>query len=423
MRHIRLKRAGLVAMTILMSCLANAQEANKAFSSKTIIDGGATPTEAMVSGAKMSLKNRSLSRKIIDYPRSSNEVVNGIEWTFYDVDGGVCIGRRSEEPAISSSTSGSVTIPSQLGGKAVVGIGRYAFATCGNITSINIPTTVTYIEESAFFNCEGLTTLSLPNSLRTIGREAFWYCRSIKSLYIPASVVSIADLAFPYWHALTSIKVDPNNPVYDSRNNCNAIIETATNTLIASCQKTVIPNTVTSLSDFAFFGCGGLKSITIPSSVTSIGYENFNCCNDLTTIQVETANPVFDSRNNCNGIIETSSNTLVAGCQSTIIPNDVVKIGNCAFWGCNNLTKITIPPSVTALEFSAFGICLNLVEITLPESVTSIGWQAFYGCQKLTSIFIPKNGRTRIFPWQAHTDPHDSINKGVNTYPYILQTL
>ena len=386
MRQIRFKRAGLVAMTFMMSCLANAQETNETFSSKTI-DGRATPTEAMVSGAN----KRRASRKIIECPAATKEVVNGIEWSYYDGDGGVCIGSMSEEPAIPNTTLGAVTIPSMLGGKTVVGIGQCAFVNCKNITSINIPNTVTYIGESAFFNCEGLTTLSLPNSLKTIERRAFWYCRSIKSLYIPASVVSISDLAFPYWYELTSIKVDTNNPIYDSRNNCNAIIETASNTLIASCQKTVIPNTVTSLSDYAFFGCGGLKAITIPSSVTSIGFENFNCCYNLTTIWVETGNPVFDSRNNCNGIIETSSNTLVAGCQSTIIPDNVVKIGKSAFWGCFNLTKITIPPSVTVLDNSAFGTCFNLAEITLPESVTSIGWQAFYGCQSLTSIFIPKS--------------------------------
>ena len=149
----------------------------------------------------------------------------------------------------------------------------------------------------------------------------------------------------------------------------------------------VIPNSVTSIGAYAFSNCKGLTSAVIPNSVTSIGQAAFS---DVTKIIVEEGNERYDSRNNCNAIIETECNTLVAGCASTVIPDTVEEIGEYAFDDCSSLTSITIPPSVTEIGEYAFCGCSSLTSITIPESVTEFGKGAFYDCPSLTEVRIPK---------------------------------
>ena len=134
---------------------------------------------------------------------------------------------------------------------------------------------------------------------------------------------------------------------------------------------------VTKIGSSAFHDCSSLTSIIIPNSVTSIGGGTFQGCSSLTSIVVESGNTMYDSRENCNAIIETASNTLIAGCQSTTIPNSVTSIGNEAFRGCASLTAVTIPNSVTSIGKWAFSGCSSLTSVTIPNSVTSIGNYAF----------------------------------------------
>ena len=244
-----------------------------------------------------------------------------------------------------------------------------------------------------------------------------YYCTSLTSIEIPNSVTIIGDNAFNGCSSLTSMTVEENNPVYDSRNNCNAIIETASNTLISGCKNTVIPNSVTTIGNYAFDYCRSLTSITIPNSVTTIGNYAFNACNSLTSIvipnsvttigssafsscsgltsiSVAAGNTTYDSRDNCNAIIETTTNTLIAGCKNTIIPNSVTTIGDHAFHYCSSLTSIEIPGSVTTIGDYAFYDCISLTSIEIPNSVTYIGGSAFYNCRSLTSIEIPNSVTT-----------------------------
>ena len=225
----------------------------------------------------------------------------------------------------------------------------------------------------------------------SIGEEAFAYCKSLTSIIIPNSVTSIGKDAFYGCSGLTSIVVEKGNKTYDSRENCNAIIETATNTLIRGCNSTIIPNSVTSIGDYAFSYCSSLTSMTIPNSVTSIGGLAFYWCTSLTSIVVEKGNITYDSRENCNAIIETATNTLILGCNSTVIPNSVTSIGGWAFSNCVALTSITIPNSVTSIGGYAFYWCEGLTSIIIPNSVTSIGNGAFSNCESLTSIIIPNS--------------------------------
>ena len=309
-----------------------------------------------------------------------------------------------------SSGLTSVTIPN-----SVTSIGTGAFSLC-SVTSVTIPNSVTSIGAGAFEACSGLTSINIPNSVTSIGYGAFFGCSGLTSVTIPYSVTSIGYWPFSDCSSLTTILVESGNTVYDSRNNCNAIIETQTNTLIQGCKSTIIPNSVSAIGSYAFDGCKGLTSITIPNSVTSIGYGAFcRCSSNLTSLKVESGNTKYDSRNNCNAIIETETNTLILGCKNTVIPNSVTSIGDYAFDGCKGLTSVTIPNSVTSIGFEAFYGCSGLTSITIPNSVTSIGYEAFYGCSGLTSVVTKMDNPCSI---NSGCFPNNVFN---NTTLYVPQ--
>lgn len=249
---------------------------------------------------------------------------------------------------------------------SVTSIGGSAFEGCRSLTSLTIPDGVLDIESSVFEGCSSLESINIPEGVTSIGGWAFSYCSSLTSIIIPASVTSIGNRTFFGCSCLEEIIVDEANAVYDSRYNCNAIINTSTKELIVGCQNTIIPNNVTSIRDWAFSGCSSLTSITIPASVMSIGYAAFYGCGLLEDIIVDTENPVFDSRDNCNAIIETNTNTLILGCKNTVIPNSVTSIGDYAFSGCTGLNELIIPPSVNKVSASAFWQCYGIHSIEMP---------------------------------------------------------
>lgn len=275
--------------------------------------------------------------------------------------------------------------------------------------------TVTAIGSNAFYSYEGnywLSSITIPNTVTTIGSMAFSGCIGLTSITIPNSVVAIHDGAFWRCGGLTSIIVESGNPKYDSRKNCNALIETASNTLIVGCQNTTIPNSVitigvgafsdcritsinipnsvTTVGDYAFEYCSGLTSVTIPNSIISIGESAFSGC------QLDSVN-ITDIAAWCNICFEDiyanplsyANHLYLNGIEVTdlTIPNTITSISKYAFAGCRSLTSVNIGNSVTTIGESVFRSS-GLTSVTIGNSVTTIGDNAFSSCNNLTNVTI-----------------------------------
>ena len=267
---------------------------------------------------------------------------------------------------------------------------------------------VTEITDNAFYGNNNIVEVKISSNMLTIGDLAFGECINLTNILIPRSVTTIGEFAIDMCESLESVAVESGNTAYDSRNNCNAIIETSINKLIVGCKNTIIPDTVTciassafytctdltnitipnsvqTIEEWAFYGCSDLVSINIPNTVTRIETETFaDCvsltsitipssvnfiaegvftgCKSLASIVVDSNNTVYDSRNNCNAIVETATNTLIYGCKSTVIPDTITSIEEYAFCGHSELTGITIPASVTYIRKYAFSGCTGLLE-------------------------------------------------------------
>ena len=250
-----------------------------------------------------------------------------------------------------------------------------------NTTRCNIFKNCKVIADNAFYDYSGLTSIIIPDSVTSIGDYAFSGCSGLKSVTIGNGVTYIGDYAFGYCSGLTSITVDRRNKYFTSIDN-NLYNKDKTKLIRYAIGKIdssfVIPDSVTSIGDYAFGYCSGLISITIPDSVISIGDYVFYGCNGLTNITIP-------------GSVTSIGDSTFSGCSgltSVTIPDGVTSIGNRAFDSCSGLTSIKIPDSVTSIGDYAFSYCSGLTSITIPDSVTSIGNSAFSNCSNLTNINV-----------------------------------
>lgn len=239
-----------------------------------------------------------------------------------------------------------------------------------------IPEGTTAIGTYAFYG-ERLTSVTIPESVRIIREDAFGNTEGLVSITIPVSVQDVDGTAFCGCADLECIIVAEGNPVYDSREGCNAIIETAKNELIVGCMNTVIPSSVKIIGDSAFCCCYNLTSIIIPEGVTIIGSSAFNVCTDLASVN---------------------------------IPASVTTIDCGAFCCCDNLTSVTISKKsqLTTIGEDAFGECGNLISINLPAGVKSIGEGAFSFCDVLRRVSVPA-GMTDYFKGLLPEELHEYI--------------
>ena len=271
-----------------------------------------------------------------------------------------------------------------VSGNTYSGISGFAFTECTNLKEVTLPE-VEAIGDAAFMN-SGLTAITLPGTVKVI-RDGAFSGTGISSFVLPASVTDITYGIIEDCPNLESIVVESGNTVYDSRDNCNAIIKTADNALVIGCANTTIPATVTRLQDYAFQRCKGLGEVALSDNITSIGRNAFtdsgitslsigkglssigesafSSLDNLSSITIDEENATYDSRDNCNAIIRKADNTLIAGCGGTVIPATVTVIGEEAFWECGNLTSITIPATVTTIGDAAFWRCKNLQSVTV----------------------------------------------------------
>ncbi len=340
----------------------------------------------------------------------------------------------------AESVSGEVVVPSTLGGYPVTTIGENAFFAskiidvtipasvttiknkfdyCHSLASINvdednpnyssengvlfnkdktelirypekksettyiIPSSVTSIGNSAFRGCSNLTDITLPEGLISIGEWAFELCPYITSITIPASVTSVGIRAFLLCASLTSINVADGNSNYSSENGVlfnkdkTELIQYPMNKHDA---EYTIPEGVKIIGDWALCYCKS-STITISSSVTSIGNSSFRFCNNIATITIPSSVTSIGEHAfyYCEGL------------ASVIIPGSVVSIGEEAFEYCERLTDVTISDGVTSIGNSTFLGCKSLRSINIPASVMSIGDNAFEECNSLASINVDEN--------------------------------
>lgn len=229
-----------------------------------------------------------------------------------------------------------IIVPAEIEGKKVTSINLF-YSFSYNVESVTIPDNVRYIGKTTFGSCASLTSLAIGSGVTTIESDgSFGLFRGCSSL--------------------ESITVDENNTVFDSREDCNAIIRTETNELFAGCKGTKVPDSVVSIGTSAFWGCSGLESVVLPDNMESIGKFAFEGCSGLTEL---------------------------------IIPDSVTSIGGRAFTNCENLTSVSIGKGITSLETYVFYGCKKLQELTIPNSVTNIGAYAFSNCSSLKNLTIP----------------------------------
>ena len=286
-----------------------------------------------------------------------------VDGVYYDLDSNTQTAKVTRDASGTYYGRVDIWIPSSISFNGVeyrvTGIGAWAFDNAVHLTSITIPESVTYIEESAFYNCSSLTSLTIPNKVHSIYDNAFQGCSKLTSIVIPKSVTYIGNGIFQNCDGLESIVVEEGNPIYDSRNDCNAIIwETR---LMAGCKNTIIPDGISSIWLSAFMYCKGLFSIDIPDGVTNIGSNAFYMCRDL---------------------------------ASVTLPSSLETIQRAAFAECYSLESVTIPSSVTTIEMYAFGNCRLKTVTSLIDSPFAISDDVFTISEDAI-LYVPKGARSK----------------------------
>lgn len=280
------------------------------------------------------------------------------------------------------------TIKKVIINSGITEIGDGSFAYCSVLQSVSIPNTVTKIGYCAFDECYELTSVTIPNSVEAIGDCAFSECDKLIEVKIGTGLKNIDYSTFSDCYSLSKITVDGNNPYLDSRDNCNAIIDSKNNKLIVACSNSTIPESVTEIGDYAFCAKYNKSDLVISDNVKKIGVGAFSNSQALKNVVL--------GKN-----VSTISKYAFYHCDNIVnidLGDKVKSIGESAFSGCKALKSIKFPASLISIGKSAFVDCKKLTKITIPDSVTKIGRDAFYACKGLKTVVLG-NGITTINEW------------------------
>ncbi len=299
-------------------------------------------------------------------------------------------------PCIDESISGVITIPSQSEGYSIVEVGQFAFN-----------------------GCTKLTEIKLPEGILSIGNDALEFCYELENFKMPSTVINF-ETSFNKSKKLKHIEVAEGNQIYDSRNNCNAIIKKDGNILVAGCANTIIPDGIKEIGKEAFMGQSSVTKVELPNSVKIIN-ENAFSSTSLTTINLSGVekiqraafgatllssvdltglktieNSVFE---NCSYLTDVTFDNELDSIKSyafgkcpiekIVFPSTLTYIGYEAFKSCKSLTTVSFPKSLTYIGYGAFTQCEALKEVSLPRSLMYLGDEAFYYCSGLKEIIIP----------------------------------
>lgn len=330
---------------------------------------------------------------------------------------------------------------------------------------LHIPASITFedktysvkmIDIRALKDVTEVQSIVIDEGIENIGKYAFECCTNLKSISIPSSVKSIGEGLFGSCYNLTSVVVDANNENFDSREDSNAIIDSDNDELIVACSSTKIPITVKSIGDFAFyhcnlmeqlvipegvksighhafFGCSSLKTIVLPESLTEIGAGAFDgcnslismvipksvksiaegnifmACNSLTSVVVDSANPNYDSRSNCNGIVRKSDSALIASCRHTSLSNDIAVLGDYCFEG-TIIHSVNIHKNIQLISGNAFESCYELDDINVSAENPN------YTSVKGSNALLSKDGKTLLVGCRTTVIPESVETIGHNAF-------
>ncbi len=320
---------------------------------------------------------------------------------------------------------GDVTIPSELGGAPVTAIGEKAFSSCSTLTSVTVPEGVTSIGAYAFEECAALKSVTLPASLMGVESNAFYICYALESVYI-------SDLTA--WCEIDFADAGANPLGWGSGAGKESLLY-LNGSLVTDL---VIPDTLTTVKPYSFYGCTSITSLTIPEGVTSIGKIAFMVCRNLRVVTIPASLTIVQDNafQNTGGIREVHISDLAAWCDISfprdsscplyegfgeaglwlngeqihdlVIPEGVTSIGDYAFSECSGLTSVTIPEGVTSIGDAAFSFCAGIPSVTLPDSLTSIGFGAFTCCPDLKTLTFG-SGLTSITQYSFYCAGLESV--------------
>ena len=385
-------------------------------------------------------------------------MVDGLCYNINEDGSTVTVTYQNNSSPRYTNLSGAVTIPSTVTYSgttySVTSIGDYAFVDCSGLTSVTIPNSVTSIGREAFGDCSGLTSVTIGNSVSSIGGNAFWGCTGLTSITLPSSLTTIGGAAFYNCRNMATINIPPSVTTIGSNafDWCSSLIRVNITDLAAWCRISfenyysnpliyahklylnsslikdlVIPESIITINDYAFYGCSALQSAVISNDVKFVGSHAFCACTGLTCATIGNSVERIGSYafGNCSNLKDLTVGEAVnsvdrysfCDCNSletvnwnaknckdfssayALFPNSsgittfnfgdqVQRIPGFLCHGLSNLTNVEFPASVTTIGDNAFRNCTSLVSLTLPDAVTSVNKEAFRGCSGLKNLKI-----------------------------------